>query len=172
MSWEDGVDPEKLSKDIEEQVGGVKTISPEEGKKMIQSISVLMNAVIVGSALIALVVGSLSVINTMIMSVSERKREIGVKKAVGARDKNIIKEYLIESSAIGLLGGLLGLGFGSLIVYSINKMTESSNIQVFQITPRLAIGAVIFSIILGAVAGLYPAWHAARINPVTALKEE
>lgn len=172
VSWKDGVDPEKLAGDIKAQVKDVKTLSPAEGKKMIQSISVLMNAVIVGSALIALLVGSLSVINTMIMSVSERKREIGVKKAVGARDRHIIKEYLIESSAIGLLGGLLGLAFGSLIVYSINKMTESSNIQVFQTTPRLAIGAIIFSITLGAVAGLYPAWHAARINPVTALKEE
>ncbi|MDO8507226.1 MAG: ABC transporter permease [bacterium] len=172
VSWKDGVDPEKLSKDIKDKVQGVKTLSPADGKKMIQSISVLMNAVIVGSALIALVVGSLSVINTMIMSVSERKREIGVKKAVGAHDRHIIKEYLIESSAIGLLGGLLGLGIGSLIVFSINKMTESSNIQVFQVTPRLAIGALIFSITLGAVAGLYPAWHAARINPVAALKEE
>lgn len=172
VSWKDGVDPETLAKDIKEQVKDVKTLSPAEGKKMIQSISVLMNAVIVGSALIALLVGSLSVINTMIMSVSERKREIGVKKAVGARDRHIIKEYLIESSTIGFLGGVLGLAFGSLIVYSINKMTESSNIQVFQVTPRLAIGALVFSITLGAVAGLYPAWHAARINPVTALKEE
>jgi putative ABC transport system permease protein len=172
VSWKDGVDPEKLAQDIKAQVKDVKTLSPAEGKKMIQSISVLMNAVIVGSALIALLVGSLSVINTMIMSVSERKREIGVKKAVGARDRHIIKEYLIESSTIGLLGGVLGLAFGGLIVFSINKMTESSNIQVFQVTPRLAIGALVFSITLGAVAGLYPAWHAARINPVTALKEE
>lgn len=172
VSWKDGVDPEKLVKDIKTQVKDVKTLSPAEGKKMIRSISVLMNAVIVGSALIALLVGSLSVINTMIMSVSERKREIGVKKAVGARDRHIIKEYLIESSAIGFLGGSIGLGIGSLIVLAINKMTESSNIQVFQVTPRLAIGALVFSIVLGAVAGLYPAWHAARINPVTALKEE
>ena len=172
VSWKDGVDPEKLAKDIKVHVKDVKTLSPAEGKKMIESISVLMNAVIVGSALIALLVGSLSVINTMIMSVSERRREIGVKKAVGARDRHIIKEYLIESSMIGLLGGTIGLALGSLIVYAINKMTESSNIQVFQITPRLAIGAIVFSIILGAVAGLYPAWHAARINPVMALKEE
>lgn len=172
VSWEDGTDLEKLSKDIEERVKDVKTLSPAEGKKMIESISVLMNAVIVGSALIALVVGSLSVINTMIMSVSERRREIGVKKAVGARDRHIILEYLVESSMIGLLGGSIGLGLGWLIVYLINKMTESSNIQVFQITPRLAVGSIIFSIVLGAVAGLYPAWHAARINPVTALKEE
>jgi len=172
VSWKDGVDPEKLSKDIKDKVKDVKTLSPAEGKKMIQSISVLMNAVIVGSALIALLVGSLSVINTMIMSVSERKREIGVKKAVGARDRHIIKEYLIESSAIGLLGGTIGLALGSLIVLGINQMTAASNIQVFEITPRLAIGSIVFSIALGAIAGLYPAWHAARINPVTALKEE
>lgn len=172
VSWEDGKDPESLAKDIKNKVKGVSTISPADGKKMIESVSVLMNAIIVGSALIALLVGSLSVINTMIMSVSERKREIGIKKAVGAHDRHIIKEYLIESSMIGLLGGLMGLGLGSVIVYGINKATEAKNIQIFQITPRLAIGSIVFAIVLGAVAGLYPAWHAARINPVKALKDE
>ena len=172
VSWKDGADPEKVSKDIESKVKDVKALSPAQGKKMIESVSVLLNAVIMGSALIALVVGSLSVINTMIMSVSERRREIGVKKAVGARDRHIIKEYLIESSMIGLFGGLIGLGIGSGIVYLINMSTASKNIQIFAITPRLAIGAIVFSIVIGAVAGLYPAWHAARVNPVSALKEE
>ncbi len=172
VSWKDGADPEKVSKDIEAKVKDIKALSPAQGKKMIESVSVIMNAVVLGSALIALVVGSLSVINTMIMSVSERKREIGVKKAVGARDRHIIQEYLIESSTIGLFGGLIGLAIGSAIVYLINQSTAASNIQIFQITPRLAIGAILFSIILGAVAGLYPAWHAARVNPVAALKEE
>jgi putative ABC transport system permease protein len=108
----------------------------------------------------------------MIMAISERTREIGVKRAIGARTRNILIEYLSEAGMIGLFGGLLGLGSGSLVAYFVNKATSHSGTELFGITPGLAVGVVAFAVILGVVAGFYPAIHAARINPVKALRSE
>jgi putative ABC transport system permease protein len=130
----------------------------------------IFNAIIIGVALISLVVGGLSVINTMAMSVAERTREIGIKRAIGGSRGRIVRELLAESGAIGLLGGLLGLGLGTLVVVVANEAGRASGTVLFQMTPQTAIFAVGFSTILGTVAGLIPAWNASRLDPVDALR--
>lgn len=172
ISWDKGRNPEKLVDKIEEEVEDISATSPKESEKQIGQAISIVNIIIFGSALIAVIVGGLSVINTMIMAVQERTREIGVKKALGAKTYHILFEYLSEAALLGLFGGLVGLGLGSLIVYIINAQTIANGIVIFTITTRLAVVAIVFSTLLGIIAGIYPAVHAARLNPVEALRYE
>ena len=121
-----------------------------------------------GAALLALVVGGLSVINTMLMAVTERVREIGLKKAVGAHVSHILREYLLESVMIGLIGGAIGLLLGWSVTSLINL--GSPNTALFLVTWRLVILSLVFSVGLGAVAGIIPALRASRMDPVRALR--
>ncbi len=116
--------------------------------------------------------GTLSIVNTMTMSISERTREIGVKKALGAKPGSIMTEYLTEAGIIGLLGGAIGIGVGALVVYIVNSILERTGDKIFILSPRLLWGALGFSIVLGVVAGIFPALHAVRINIVKSLREE
>ena len=130
----------------------------------------LFSLVTLGAALIAILVGGLSVANTMVMAVTERVREIGIKKAVGATTGAILREYIMESAILGLLGGLIGVAAGAAFVSVVNSLTAGQGTTIFALTPRLAIGAVLASGLLGVVAGLYPAIRAARLDPVRALR--
>jgi putative ABC transport system permease protein len=132
----------------------------------------IFNAIIFGVALISLLVGGLSVMNTMTMSISERIREIGIRKAIGASKGKIIKQFLIESAIMSMFGGITGLFLGWVFVTVANSIGNQSGTTLFLLTPRLAIGSIIFAFILGIVSGLIPAWRAARMNPVEALRYE
>jgi putative ABC transport system permease protein len=167
-----GVDIEALSAQIQRAVPGVKTTSPKEAEKMIASISTIFSAIILGIAFIALFVGGLSVINTMIMSVSERRREIGLKKAIGAPTETVLLEYLGEAAMIGLLAGVAGVGLGLLAIAGLNRATRANNVVIFTVTVTVVLGPVVFATLLATLAGLFPALRASRLNPVDALKEE
>src|SRR3989304_4210925 len=171
VSWKDGVNADKLAKKIGKEVKDVRTLSPAKASRDFGQASVIFNLIILGSALIAVIVGGFSVINTMIMSISERTREIGIKKAVGAKTRHIIVEYLTEAALIGLIGGFVGLGLGILMVNGFNNQATAGN-EIFLVTSRVASSAPIFATGLGVFAGLYPAIHAARLNPVEALRAD
>ena len=147
-------------------------MGPSAFQEQIASSTEILNAILYGVAIISLIVGGLSVINTMTMSVSERTREIGVRKAIGASDGQIVRQFLSEAAVIGLIGGLTGLILGWIAVTFANMALESSNLDLFLVTPRLAIGSVAFAVVLGLVSGLYPSLHAARMEPVAALRYE
>ena len=132
----------------------------------------IFSQIIYAVALISLMVGGMSVINTMTMSVAERTREIGIRKAIGARDRDIMGQFVLESAIMGTIGGLVGLGLGLIITTLANAAGAESATELFLVSPRLAIGSVVFAIVLGVLSGLYPAWHAARLNPVQALRYE
>ncbi len=167
-----GVSPDDLAKLINQKVPGVKATGPKDFQDQIASATGIFNAILIGVALISLIVGGLSIINTMTMSISERMREIGIKKAIGAKTRNILFEYLAEAGMIGLIGGLIGWALGALVVFSFNKaMAESGNV-IFLLTTRLSVFAIVFSVVLGVMAGIYPAYHAVKINIVSAIREE
>lgn len=165
-----GTDLDALAKRINAEVKDVKAVGPTELVQAFQAGSAIFTGITTGSALLALIVGGLSIINTMSMAVIERFREIGLKKALGARTGHILREFLFESAAIGLIGGAIGMLLGWLIIELINGLTASNNLSLFLLTPRLIIIAALFSIGLGALAGLIPALRAARLDPVTALR--
>ncbi|MFH0916541.1 MAG: FtsX-like permease family protein [bacterium] len=168
----EGTDPEELASAINQSVSGVRATGPSAFQEEIANATGVLNAILYGVALISLVVGGLSVINTMTMSVSERTREIGVRKAIGASDGQIVRQFLAEAAVIGFIGGASGLILGWVAATVANALGEASDLALFLVTPRLAIGALVFAVVLGLVSGLYPSLHAARLKPVVALRYE
>ncbi|MFI5259975.1 MAG: ABC transporter permease [Candidatus Limnocylindrales bacterium] len=148
------------------------TMSPNDFDREAGSYAAMLNSVLIGIGLISLVVGGLSVVNTMAMSIAERTREIGIKRAIGASRVRIVREIVAESALIGFIGGTIGLAVGALVVTLANEAGRSSDTILFELTAGTAIGAVAFSTFLGAVAGFVPALHAARLDPVAALRYE
>lgn len=172
VSWKDGQDPDAVSNRIKDQLkDDVLVLSPTKLGEQIDKASAIFNAIILGSAMIALVVGGFSIINTMVMSISERKREIGIKKAIGASNRSIAWDYTLEAGVIGILGGILGMGIGTIAILIINAKTASSGAEIFLLSPGFMVGVVLFSFVLGVLAGLIPALRAAKLKVVDAIRE-
>jgi putative ABC transport system permease protein len=165
-------DLDKIAGRINAQVSGVKATRPSVLVNSFKSGGAIFTAITTAAALLALIIGGLSVVNTMFMAVAERVREIGLKKAVGATTFNIMGEFLVEATFIGLVGGVIGYGLGALITILVNASTPPGQSTLFLVTPNLTILAIGFATVLGAVAGVLPAWRAARLDPVTALRNE
>jgi putative ABC transport system permease protein len=117
----------------------------------------------------SLFVGGIGIMNIMFVSVAERTREIGVRKAIGARRRTILLQFLIEAAVICLLGGLVGLG----ITYGLTLLVAGA-FPYFPIKMSLPVMAlaIVTSIVTGVVSGFLPAWRGARMNPVDALRNE
>ena len=167
-----GADPTTVAAAIEAAVENSATMTGAEFSETVGATTVIFNAIIIGVAAISLIVGGLSVINTMAMSVAERTREIGIRRAIGGSRRRIVRELVAEAGVIGLLGGLIGLGLGAAVVVLVNEAGQSSGTVLFDLTAQTAAFAVGFSTILGMVAGIIPAWTAARLDPVSALRYE
>ena len=167
-----GADPTTVAAAIEAAVENSATMTGAEFSETVGATTVIFNAIIIGVAAISLIVGGLSVINTMAMSVAERTREIGIRRAIGGSRRRIVRELVAEAGVIGLLGGLIGLGLGAAVVVLVNEASRSSGTVLFDLTAQTAAFAVGFSTILGMVAGIIPAWTAARLDPVSALRYE
>jgi putative ABC transport system permease protein len=167
-----GVDIEALADRIEAEVPDVATMTGADFDRQIGSATSILNSILIGVALISLIVGGLSVINTMAMSIAERTREIGVKRAIGGGRARIVRELVFESALIGFIGGVVGLVLGAIVVTFANEAGRASGTVLFELTTGTAITAIAFGTILGALAGFVPALHAARLDPVTALRYE
>jgi putative ABC transport system permease protein len=126
-----------------------------------------------GIAAISLLVGGIGIMNIMLVSVTERTREIGLRKALGARRRDILIQFLTESALLSLLGGLIGIGVGWLIAYIVGRVAAASNTP---FNPVIGINAILlatlFSTAVGLFFGLYPANRAASLEPVEALRYE
>jgi putative ABC transport system permease protein len=169
---EKGVDPDQLAVTLEAALPGIDAMGPKDFQEQIGSATKILNAIIFGVAMISLLVGGLSVINTMTMSVTERTREIGIRRAIGASNLQVVRQFLAEAGLIGCIGGLSGLVLGWAFTSVANAAGNDAGTALFLITSRLAIGSVVFAVFLGLVSGLYPSLHAARLHPVTALRYE
>jgi putative ABC transport system permease protein len=166
----DGADEAMLSERIDALPAKLSTMTSLDFDQQVGSTTLIFNAIIIGVAVISLVVGGLSVINTMAMSVTERTREIGIKRAIGGSRRRIVRELVAEAGVIGIIGGVLGLALGAIVVLLANEAGRASGTILFDLTPGTALFAVVFSTILGMVAGVVPAWSAARLDPVQALR--
>jgi putative ABC transport system permease protein len=167
-----GVDPEVVADRVEAVVPHVTAMTAKDFDREIGSSMSILNAILIGIGMISLVVGGLSVTNTMAMSIAERTREIGIKRAIGGTRIRIVRELVVEAALIGFIGGAIGLVLGWLLVTLGNDAGRASGNVLFDLTTGTAIGAVLFSTVLGAIAGFLPAVRAARLDPVTALRYE
>jgi putative ABC transport system permease protein len=169
---EAGVDPETLADRIDAQLPDLATMTGRDFDQQIGGATSILNAILVGVALISLVVGGLSVVNTMAMSVAERTREIGIKRAIGGSRSRIVRELVTESALLGFIGGAVGLAAGAIVVLIGNEAGRAEGTVLFELTTETAVIAILFATGLGAIAGFVPAIHAARLDPVAALRYE
>jgi len=167
---------ERIEKKLENKYGDntIITLTSEQMTEMTSSIFAVLSFVIVGIASISLVVAGVGIANTMFISVMERTKEIGVMKALGATNYDVIQIFLVESALLGLLGGIIGLAVGIGISYLINLFATDLIPVTFEatVTTEMMIWSLIFSTGVGIVSGLWPARKAAKLQPVEALRYE
>ncbi|MHB8134831.1 MAG: ABC transporter permease [Anaerolineaceae bacterium] len=147
--------------------------SQQDFVKTAQTITNVLTIFLGGIAGISLLVGGIGIMNIMLVSVTERTKEIGLRKALGARRKDILIQFLTESSLLSLLGGVIGIGLGWLIAFIVGKIAAASNTQLNPVVGLDAILlATLFSTAVGLFFGIYPANRAASLQPVEALRHE
>ncbi|MGA2512530.1 MAG: ABC transporter permease [Candidatus Limnocylindrales bacterium] len=134
----------------------------------VSSVSDVLTLLLAGIASISLLVGGIGIMNIMLVSVRERTREIGIRKAIGARGRDILSQFLVEALALSLAGGIIGIGVGVVASFGIGTYAGWG----FVFNPVTVLVAVGFSLIVGIVFGVWPASQAARLDPVVALRYE
>jgi putative ABC transport system permease protein len=125
-----------------------------------------------GVAGISLLVGGIGIMNIMLVSVTERTREIGIRKAIGATRANILTQFLTEATILSVSGGLIGVALGAIIAKLISGLSIGSSTLTSVVMPDSVLLATGFALAIGLFFGIYPAWRAASLNPITALHYE
>lgn len=170
---------ERIKKELRKNRGveeGKEDFTVETPAKIMQTLSTILfivQGVLIGIAAISLLVGGIGIMNTMYTAVLERTKEIGLMKATGAKNNQVLFLFLIESGALGLVGGLIGIALG----LGISKLVELVAYQIYgsflikaSFSPFLLVGALLFSFLVGAFSGVFPARQAAKLKPVEALR--
>ncbi len=143
-------------------------ITPSAINNLRENIFGTIQTVAIGVTSIALVVGGIVIMNIMLVSVTERTKEIGIRKSLGARRSDIIRQFLAESTTLALVGGAIGVT----IAYAISKLVSALT-EVPTALPLIAVAVALFvSGSVGLIAGVYPAWRAARLDPIVALRAD
>lgn len=169
-----GADVARLLSDIDAAIvrnhgtGRFTVNSLDQVLEAIRNVTDVMTLVVASIAAVALMVGGIGIMNIMLVSVTERTREIGLRKAIGARRSDILAQFLIEAVVVSSLGGVLGILVGGSLVWLIGALTALPSL----VTPGSILLAFGFSALVGVVFGVYPANKAARLDPIEALRYE
>jgi putative ABC transport system permease protein len=180
-----GADPVEVAEDIERKLRkfrgekeGQETFAIQTSEQLLESFSNIfgiVQAILVGIASISLLVGGVGIMNTMYTAVLERTKEIGVMKAIGAKNSNILMIFLFEAGLLGLVGGAIGIGIGVVLgkgteYIALNILDTNLLEAVFPLP--LIVGALLFSFFIGTLSGILPAMQAAKLRPAEALRYE
>jgi putative ABC transport system permease protein len=165
----------KLRNDRNEDLGeeSFTVETPLEALNSVNTIMNIINLIVIGIAMISLFVGGIGIANTMYTSVVERKKEIGIMKAVGAKNRDVLMIFLIESGLLGLVGGIVGAGIGLGLAFGASALaSQAMGIELFQVAVSypLLFGAIGFSFFVGVISGVVPAFQASKLNVVEALR--
>jgi putative ABC transport system permease protein len=141
---------------------------PREVQALLQSVTGILTTLLAAVAAVSLVVGGIGVMNIMLVSVTERTREIGVRLALGARGSDILAQFLVEAVALAAVGGVIGIAFGVMVAYGVARI-----IHIPFVVPGIAAPiAFLVSVLVGVAFGVFPARKASRLNPLAALRYE
>ena len=145
-------------------------VSMEQMLGMFQQVLGIFTIVLGAIASVSLLVGGIGIMNIMLVSVTERTREIGIRKAVGAKRRDILLQFLLEAAMLSLLGGGIGIVGGWMLSFLISLIDIGGIALHSVVSPDIVILAVSVSVFIGVVSGIYPAMRAARLNPIDALR--
>jgi len=147
-------------------------MTQEQMLDIVQQITGIFTVVLGAIASISLIVGSIGIMNIMLVSVTERTREIGIRKAVGAKRRDILVQFLLEAAMLSLAGGAIGIIGGWLLSLLISRIDAGGMTLNAVVSPDIVILAISVSVFIGLISGIYPAMRAARLNPIDALHYE
>ena len=176
-----GFEPSDVAEDIKKKLRrhrgvkeGEEDFSVDTAENLVASFKtalLVVQVALVGIAAISLIVGGIGIMTTMYTAILERTRQIGIMKAIGARNSDILLLFLIESSFLGTVGGIIGIIFGFLVGKVAEQLAAYYGIEIFRayFSIELVIGALAFSFISGCISGILPAHRASKLNPVEAL---
>jgi putative ABC transport system permease protein len=159
---------------------GFDTATLQTFLDQVNRIFAILQTMLSSVGLLALLVASIGIVNTMIMAIYERTREIGILKALGSSNGDVLRMFMVEAGLIGLLGGIVGVlggwGLGLILNVVIREYFKGQSVPIdapfFVVTWELVAGSLVFATLVGIVAGLYPAFRAARLDPLAALRHE
>ncbi|MFT8870864.1 MAG: ABC transporter permease [Sporolactobacillus sp.] len=143
-------------------------INQQDIMNAVGSVTGTLTMLLAGIASISLLVGGIGIMNIMLVSVTERTREIGIRKAIGAKNRDILLQFLFESSVLSALGGLLGVALGVFAAHLYAYFTSGTVLY----SPAIIVFAFLFSAAVGIIFGVFPAYKASRLSPIDALRSE
>ncbi|MGH9919326.1 MAG: ABC transporter permease, partial [Nitrososphaerales archaeon] len=175
-----------VTSEISNSLPGVSAIAPPNFTSAAASLSGTLTSFFTIIGLAALLAGGFGVVNTMMMSISERTREIGALKAIGAKRSQIMQMFMSEALLIGVIGGLVGVGIGVAVCLALPLFTGAATTSgvgagggfggLFRgsltpvVTPEIVVLSLGLGVVVGVLSGVYPAWRASKMNPVEALR--
>jgi len=170
VGWRDDEDPDVVAHRIAERVAGVNVQIPSELSQLLRSSTAFFSALLVGIGVLALVIGGLSLANTVAAAVFERLRDFGVKRALGATDLQLGGEVLAEALVVTLTGGAAGVALAMALGAAVDGWVARTGQQLFLFSGRLLGGALLFSVLLGAAAAAYATLRVVRLSPAEAIR--
>ena len=179
VSVADGISTEKVQSDIEHLMRQRRHLAPNEDDnfnvmdmkeitKMLTGTTQMLTALLGAVAAVSLIVGGIGIMNIMLVSVTERTREIGIRLAIGALEREVLMQFLVEAVALSSTGGLLGIILGLLACMSLKNILQVP----FVFNPTIVLVSFLFSAAVGVIFGYFPARKAASLDPIEALRHE
>ncbi|MFC1920419.1 ABC transporter permease [Chloroflexota bacterium] len=153
----------------EDEEADFAVISPEQLAGTFETITLALTVFLGLIGSISLLVGSIGIMNIMLVSVTERTREIGLRKAIGAKRRDILVQFLLEAAVLSLSGGAIGLIGAWLVAWGISQVDLGGFVLNAEVSPMIVMVAIMVSVFIGLASGIYPAMRAARLNPIDAL---
>lgn len=170
VGWRADEDPDALARRIQSAVPGVNVTIPSELSRLLRDSTAFFQALLLGVGVLGLVIGGLSLSNTVTAAVFERIRDFGIKRALGATDLHLLREVLGEALRVSLAGGLGGIALAVAIGWGVDARALQQGQQLFFFSPRLLLFAVGFSALLGMVAASYATLSIVRLSPAEAIR--
>jgi ABC-type antimicrobial peptide transport system permease subunit len=170
VGWVPGADPDAVARAIAERVSGVNVTIPSELSRVLRASTAFFSALLVGIGALGLLIGGLSLSNTVAAAVFERIRDFGIKRALGATDLQLGREILAEGLAVSVTGGVVGIALAMAIGLSVNAYVAEQGQHLFLFSARLLGFATVFTLLLGAAAAGYATVCVIRLSPAEAIR--